>query len=213
MRWFDDFVAFDLETTGLKPEFDRICQAAAVRFVEFEERSRFSTYVDPGVPIPEGINAVSNDDVRGAPVFADVAGEIVRSLLAANVVLVYSAPFDVPFLVAELRRAGFRVPLVFDVERTLDPLVWVRDVDKYVRGKGRHRLETTASRRGVSVEGIAHDAGIDCLLLAGVARSLKNDVIGDLDQLLRWQNQIREDQRLERKACRDRIRADRVASS
>lgn len=210
MRWFDDFVALDLETTGLSPAKNRICQVAALRFVGFEETGRFVTYVDPGVPIPPGINAVSDDDVRGAPKFAEVAVDVVRTLLRAPV-LVYNAPFDVPFLAAALRRARFRVPAALDVARTLDPLVWVRDFDRYVRGRGRHKLTTTAERRGVRVEGTAHDAAVDCRLAAGVARTLEVDVPRDLERLLRWQVRKREDQERERREYRARLKAEREA--
>ena len=49
------FIAFDLETTGLSAAMDRIVEIAAVRFLETgEEIARFQTLVNPRAPCPTG---------------------------------------------------------------------------------------------------------------------------------------------------------------
>ena len=54
------FVAFDLETTGFLPGVDKIVEIGAVRFVNGEAESVFSTLVDPGMPIPEAASKVNS---------------------------------------------------------------------------------------------------------------------------------------------------------
>lgn len=66
--------------------------------------------------------------------------------------------FDAPFLRAALRRLGRPVRDTVPV----DPLVWVRQIDRFVKGPGRHKLEATCRRWGVELDGAAHDALVDC---------------------------------------------------
>src|SRR5690554_2508110 len=51
-RDLDDFVVFDLETTGLSAKNDKITEIGAVKIVKGEVVDRFSQLVDPQVPIP-----------------------------------------------------------------------------------------------------------------------------------------------------------------
>src|SRR5215210_5154833 len=50
-----EFVVFDLETTGLSAERDRICEVGAVRVCAFELEDSFQRLVNPGLPLPEPI--------------------------------------------------------------------------------------------------------------------------------------------------------------
>lgn len=63
---------FDLETTGLRPKEEEITQIAAIRLggMRMEMGDSFSTYVNPGKPIPKQIQkltSVRDKDVKSAP--------------------------------------------------------------------------------------------------------------------------------------------------
>ena len=102
------FVAFDIETTGLSDEKDRITEIGAVIFVNGEEGERFQTFVDPGMPIPpqiQKLTGITDKDVHGAPseaeavaAFLDFAGD--RPLCAHN------ADFDIGFISEAAERMG-----------------------------------------------------------------------------------------------------------
>lgn len=67
-----EIVAFDLETTGLRPKKEEITQIAAIKLggMRMEMESSFTTYVNPGKPIPKKIQAltrVRDTDVADAP--------------------------------------------------------------------------------------------------------------------------------------------------
>ena len=105
-------VAFDLETTGVMIERDRIVELALVRVEPDGSRRTFRSLVNPEVPIPPGATAVhgiSDDDVRDAPVLAALAGEIVAFCDGADLAGFNSVRFDAPFLENELRRVGCEV--------------------------------------------------------------------------------------------------------
>jgi DNA polymerase-3 subunit epsilon len=60
----------DLETTGTRPKGDRITEIAIIRVEHGEEVARWSSLVDPEVPIPEYIKSLTGIDdamVRSAP--------------------------------------------------------------------------------------------------------------------------------------------------
>jgi DNA polymerase-3 subunit epsilon len=95
-----NFIAFDTETTGIKPGTDRIIEIGAVRFINGEPAERFETLINPGMPIPYDatrVNGITNDMVADAPSieaklddFAEFCGSL--PLVAHN------APFDFKFI-------------------------------------------------------------------------------------------------------------------
>ncbi|MBR2717082.1 MAG: PolC-type DNA polymerase III [Oscillospiraceae bacterium] len=101
-----EYVAFDIETTGLDDGRDRITEIGAVLFRDGEERERFQTFADPGMSIPADIQkltGITDADVAGAPseaeavaAFLEFAGD--RPLCAHN------ADFDVGFITAAAER-------------------------------------------------------------------------------------------------------------
>ena len=101
-----DFVAFDIETTGLDDEKDRITEIGAVIFRDGVERERFQTFVDPGMPIPANIQkltGITDADVAGAP----SEGEAVAAFLefaGALPLCAHNADFDVGFITAAAER-------------------------------------------------------------------------------------------------------------
>ncbi|MHB8634285.1 MAG: 3'-5' exonuclease [Thermoplasmatota archaeon] len=108
-RW----VAFDLETTGVQTERDRIFEFC---FMELDgdlgEVSRWTELVNPGIPIPDevvalvGLTAADLAAVAAAPPFGQWAARIQRLVENATLVGHNAARFDIPLLHQELRRAG-----------------------------------------------------------------------------------------------------------
>ncbi len=103
-----DFVAFDIETTGLSDTGDRITEIGAVVFRDGQEGERFQTFVNPGMPIPaeiQKLTGITDLDVRNAPsegeavaAFLEFAGD--RPLCAHN------ADFDIGFITEAAVRMG-----------------------------------------------------------------------------------------------------------
>ena len=110
-----EFVAFDIETTGLNAQDDRMTEIGAVIFAGGEIKKEFNTFVNPHRPIPPNITeltGIRDSDVAEAPDedealrrFMEFAGE--RPLIAHN------AHFDVGFMNAAARRSHIRFSPVF----------------------------------------------------------------------------------------------------
>lgn len=110
-----EFVAFDIETTGLNAMNDRMTEIGAVIFSGGNIIREFNTFVDPKMHIPPNITeltGIRDKDVAGAPdektameMFLDFAGD--RPLIAHN------AHFDVGFMTAAANRNKIRFSPVF----------------------------------------------------------------------------------------------------
>jgi DNA polymerase-3 subunit epsilon len=153
----------DTETTGREAQNDRIVEIGIVIGVNGEVIRRLNWLVNPQRPIPDearAVHGISDDDVKDAPTFAQIAGEIALAL-QGTVPAAYNAPFDRGFVAAELARSGLALdsfPSAFRPEvEWVDPLVWARELQKYEKGK---KLGDVAARLGVALEN-AHRASDD----------------------------------------------------
>ncbi|MEY4179897.1 MAG: polymerase PolC-type [Planctomycetota bacterium] len=110
-----DYIAFDLETTGLHPVGSRIVEIAAIRFSgDGQESGRFEQLIDPGCPIPPqatGIHGITDAAVAGQPDIDTVLPEFLRFVGPAPVAMIaHNAPFDVGFISCALGRLQLPPP-------------------------------------------------------------------------------------------------------
>ena len=105
-----DFVAFDLETTGVGRE-DAITEIGAVKVRGGKIVDRYDTFVDPGFPIPPyitQITGITDEMVAGAPDFSAAVPDFLR--FAEGLTLVaHNASFDMRFLMRDAARCGVDV--------------------------------------------------------------------------------------------------------
>ena len=102
-------VVFDLETTGLDMVKDRIIQMSYIKVMPDGSESRKNLYVNPGMPIPEEVVAltgISDEDVKNAPTFKQLAATLQKEFEGCDLAGYNSKRFDVPMLAAEFLRAG-----------------------------------------------------------------------------------------------------------
>jgi DNA polymerase III epsilon subunit family exonuclease len=107
-----DLVFLDLETTGLDVvEGDSICEVGAFKVRNREVIDKFYSLVNPKKSVPRQaylIHKISDEELKDAPVFEDIADKLV-SFLNDTVVCAYNVKFDMDFLTYELRRANLSV--------------------------------------------------------------------------------------------------------
>jgi len=104
-----DFVALDVETTGLEFKHDRVIEVGAVRFVNGKVEAEFSTFINPGTPIPDHITRlthITDDDVRSAPRFGDIAIQLLE-FMGTLPLCGHQTDFDLNFINEEFKRAGY----------------------------------------------------------------------------------------------------------
>ncbi len=172
--WAYPLVIVDFETTGPDPETALPVSVAAVRLERGRECGGFYTLLDPGEPIPAeatAIHGIGDEQVRGAPELPDVALELFLLARGALPCGYNGEHFDKPILHRYI--VGTDAPLFEPMQGWLDPLVMIRKIDRYVGGSGRHKLEATCARWGVSfADGQAHNALADVRAVGALLREL-----------------------------------------
>lgn len=155
------FAVVDVETTGMRViGGDRITEVA-VAVVHGERREIvFESLVNPERPIPRGIRSlthITNDMVRDAPRFAEVA-ESLLAALAGRVFVAHNARFDWNFVSAELQRSR-------DLRLDGSWLCTVRLARRLVRGVRSCGLDNLCRFFGLW-NAARHRAGGDALVTA-----------------------------------------------
>nr|WP_120492281.1 DEDD exonuclease domain-containing protein [Corynebacterium lactis] len=136
------FVVVDLETTGLSVAEDHIIEIGAVKVQQGQILDTFSSFVDPGSPIPEHITAITgiaDADVEGAPQIGTALPRFLE-FAAGAVWVAHNAKFDLGFL----REACSSLGLAWPSPAVVDTLQLSRRLID--RSKvGRYRLSNLAS--------------------------------------------------------------------
>lgn len=104
----------DLETTGINLSTDRIIEIAIVKVMPDQTRQTKRKLLNPEMPIPEAssaIHGITNDMVKDAPTFKQVANEIKQFLENSDLGGYNSNRFDIPILMEEFLRTGLDVDL------------------------------------------------------------------------------------------------------
>jgi DNA polymerase-3 subunit epsilon len=149
------FAFVDLETTGTHAGGDRITEIGIVRVERDGDDVRvreWSSLVDPQVPIPPAIQAltgITDAMVEGAPSFDALAAEV-NAQLAGCVFAAHNARFDYGFLKHAFARAGraftARVLCTVRLSRRLFPDCDGHGLDALI---ARHDLHVTARHRAL----------------------------------------------------------------
>lgn len=161
-------IALDTETTGLDTSAARVIQIGGVRIDRgrLVEAGSLNRLVKPDVKIPPRtteIHGLTDADVAGAPLFADIA-DTLEKWTGRSIWLGYAIGFDLAVLSREYERA--RRPWV--QPRALDVRHLVQIVSPNIPDQG---LETVAEWLGLDVEG-RHTALGDAILTAKVYLAL-----------------------------------------
>lgn len=102
-------IVFDLETTGLDLVNDRIIQISYIKVYPDGKEERENIFINPQKPIPPEVAAltgISDDDVKGAPTFKELASSLNEKFRGCDFAGFNSNHFDIPLLAEEFLRSG-----------------------------------------------------------------------------------------------------------
>ena len=145
----DAAVVFDLETTGFGPKNSRILEIGAVKVKNGEVIDKFSTFVNPEVPIPAEITkltSITYEMVANAPKI-EVALPDFFKFCEGCVLVAHNASFDTSFIFENARRLG--------ISKTPDDFAIVDTVEMariLIPGLKNYKLDTVAEEVGASLD-------------------------------------------------------------
>lgn len=191
--WKDKpLVVLDTETTGIEHGQHRVIELAWLVWQEGVVLEQHSMLLQPYrslEPKITEITGITTEMLRHAIDFSEGGAQLEKDIRRAAALVAYNAPFDIGHLRHEVLQSG-RNDWISCVP-ALDPLVWVRHFDKYVRGK---KLTQIADYLGIAVPGDPHRALTDCHLCAGVMAHYMPRLLEDLGELAAWQIDKRAEQ-------------------
>lgn len=148
-----DFVVFDIETTGFSPVNNRIIEIGAVKVAKGKIVDRFSTFVNPDVPIPfeiEKLTSINDGMVMDAPFIEQVLPEFL-AFCGDAVLVAHNASFDMSFIKENALRQKIKKKFTYvdtvGIARILLP------------HQAKHTLDAVAKTMGVSLEN--HHRAVD----------------------------------------------------
>ncbi|MBR1812696.1 MAG: PolC-type DNA polymerase III [Lachnospiraceae bacterium] len=165
----DRYVVFDIETTGLSAYLDHIIEIGAVKVEHGEIVDRFSTFVNPHVPIPKNIEkltSITDAQVMDAPSIETVLPQFLEFCEGA-VIVAHNASFDTGFIGQACKRAGIPYEPVI-----ADTLNMARVLLPHLK---RFKLDDVAEACGVSLEH-HHRAVDDAECTAGIFQYFLRDL-------------------------------------
>ena len=142
-----EYIAFDLETTGLNADRDEIIEIGAARFRQGELVEMYQSFVNPGKPIPSEIThltGIDDDDVADAPPMRALLPRL-KTFFGDTTVVCHNADFDLSFMQKHGLLADNRALDTFDLASVLLP------------SAPRYSLGALAGQMGVPLES-AHRA-------------------------------------------------------
>ena len=175
-----EYVAFDIETTGLSSRLDALTEIGAVLFRNGAEVGRFQTFVDPERHIPLNITqltGISDEMVSGAPKAAE-AVEAFLKFAGDRPLVAHNANFDIGFIEEVCLSNGIYFDPVF-----IDTLVLSQSLLPDIRS---HKLDLVAGRLGLPdfEHHRASDDALTCgLILMRFFKDMMANGVEDLSQV------------------------------
>ncbi|WP_367140407.1 MULTISPECIES: 3'-5' exonuclease [Streptomyces] len=172
MTWhLNRLAGFDLETTGIDVEVDRIVTACVVQCGGDLPVASATWLCDPGIDIPEqaaAVHGITTERARAeglpaAEVVADVLAALGQVIAAGIPVVAMNARYDLTLLDREARRHGLD-PL--PAGPVIDPFVLDKHLDRFRRGT--RKLVDLCKHYGVQL-GDAHTADADAIAACRIA--------------------------------------------
>ncbi len=176
----DTFVVFDLETTGFSAEVDQIIEIGAVKVKNGEIIDKFSTFVNPRVPISfriENLTGISDAMVLDAPVIEAILPKFLEFCEGA-VLVAHNAEFDTSFITNKAEKMGIETDYTY-----MDTVLMGQFVVPHLNN---YKLDTLAKHLGVSLENhhrAVDDAQATADIFIELVKRLATRDIFTLDQL------------------------------
>ncbi len=184
----DAFVAFDLETTGLNSQKDKIIEIGAVLFQNGKETARFQTFVDPHQKLERlttELTGITDSMVKGAPELSEALPKFLE-FVGDRPVVAHNADFDTGFVRAACRQLGLPYALTSVDTLTLSQVL--------MTSLKQHKLNLIAD--ALNLPEFQHHRAADDAVTCGMifcrfAQMLKEKGIHNLHQINGFVSSIR----------------------
>jgi len=188
----EQWVAFDVETTGLHSETDEIIEIGLVKVHNGEIIDTMEQIFDPGIDIPEfitNLTGITNQDCSGKPLLKECLSDIV-DFIDGNFIIAHNADFDMSFLNSAIEKYTSEKDK-FSQDKIIDTL----DLSRFLLYNiHNHKLNTLTDYFNIDT-GSPHRAladakacGLIFIRLVELCLELDKDIIKMCCNLLKYTN-------------------------
>ena len=160
MTFDQEYVAFDLETTGLSSQTDTIIEIGAVIMKEGKEVDRFQTFVDPNRMLDKKIvelTGITDEMLKGAPSIEEVLPKFLE-FCGDRVLVAHNSDFDTGFVRAACDNLGLSYNYT-----SADTLILAQNLMPQL---GKHKLDIVAN--ALSLPEFSHHRAADDAVICGM---------------------------------------------
>ena len=160
-----EYVAFDLETTGLQPRHDTIIEIGAVRMKDGKELDRFQTFVNPGKKLHTkvvSLTGITDEMLADAPNIGEVLPKFLE-FVGDSILVAHNADFDTTFVRHACLQQGLNYPFT-----SVDTLTLSQNLMPQL---GKFKLDIVAKEFDLA-DFNHHRAGDDALVCGKIAGRL-----------------------------------------
>ena len=175
----EEYVVFDFETTGFSPVNNRIIEIGAVKVKEGKIVDRFSTFINPCLPIPyeiEKLTGITDEMVLDAPKVEEIFPAFIE-FCQGCVLVAHNAGFDMSFLGENAKRLGISVDFT-----SIDTV----GISQMLLEQGKHTLDAIAKTLGIVLDNhhrAVDDAECTALIFIRFMEMLQEEGIHTLTQI------------------------------
>jgi len=153
--FYDNYVIFDLETTGLDKDLDHIIEIGALKYENNELVSEFNYLINPKIDLPEvitNITGITDGDLLDKPTIEDVLPKFI-DFIGDLPLLAHNNSFDLGFINKKINDLKLK-PLN---NKMIDTLELARN---YIPELYNYKLETV--KKYFKINQVSHRATGDC---------------------------------------------------
>ena len=192
MDFHEEFVAFDLETTGLSSRTDRIIEIGAVIMKDGKEIDRFQTFVDPKCQLSKEtteLTGITQEMLVGAPGLEEALPKFLE-FVGSRVLVAHNADFDTSFIRAACQQLGYEYNFT-----SVDTLVLAQNLMPQLKRFKLNLVADALSLPEFNHHRAADDAVICGLIMVKFLQMLNDMGVSDLQQINKAMEQVRSEHR------------------
>ncbi len=176
----EDFIVFDIETTGLSPQNDRITEIGAVKIKNGEIIETFSELINPKISIPDNIQkltGITNNMVFNKPLIKEILPKFVEFIGDCPLVA-HNAPFDWGFINYNAQKLGIKI-----ANSVIDTLQLSRILLPQLK---KHKLNIICEHLNIKLENhhrASDDATATAFMFINFIEKLKEKNLTDIEHI------------------------------
>lgn len=166
-KFVDDYVVFDIETTGLSSINDKIIEISAVKYIKNQKVSVFSCLINPQISLPNiivKVTGITDKDLKEKPLIHEVLPEFLN-FVKDFTLIGHNVSFDISFINQNLKKMNIKELK----NNIIDTLFLSRNT---IHDAENYKLETL--KRYLNLDFNSHRAEDDCYTCNALYQYCKN---------------------------------------